>query len=67
LARCAVEVLVLSTNTGEDLKVTIAAELEAHILRLYLTLRIMSGNRLSSIDRPSLRVVKQMCSIDYAT
>ena len=46
---------------------TIGVELEAKILRYYLTLRIMSGNRLSSIDRPSLWVVKQMCSIDYAT
>jgi len=49
LARCAVEVLVLSTNTGEDLKVTIAAELEAHILRLYLTLRIMSCSRVERL------------------
>ena len=34
-ARCAVELLTPSTDSGEALKVTIDAELEAHILRLY--------------------------------
>ena len=33
---------------------TIGVELEAQILRYYLTLRIMSGNRFSSVDRPKL-------------
>lgn len=35
LARCAVELSIPSTDCGEALKVTIDAELEAHILRLY--------------------------------
>ena len=33
---------------------TIGVELEAQILRYYLPLRIMSGNRLSSTDRPKI-------------